>query len=809
LTLSGMRAILSAVPVNQTGEVAFPVESRCRGVMRQRRQCDLKLHPVVQAFVEEQGALGSLIKLLRDQPHPREPAVQALLLLREARTDLSDLEKIDAAIRASEVVDSTRTAPDLYCMLLCLGADTCSTVGKLAQAWSLLRRAESVSDGINHPDVRAMQLYSRACFHRRVGQIQEYFEFFEQALQSAGEQQHVKLLMMKSGDMARVGRQPEVERELMRHKGAHSPSLAFRLSLHRMFHFCETVQLPLARAILESVRNDPDRSTPFVKDHYVRPCREFMRFIKERWSLTRSGQAAAADPAPGEDVPDWLRTSDCLLARRPREALSRARDRIRGDLGNYLGRQDYEAFDHLRAELACGNAEAARRIIDIRHRRGNFHYLDDLFIARAALLGGKKQEAARHFAAVTAAAARYSAEGRLDLELRMACELGPCALMALSTTAGRCRAPLPPQPAEPSGKVEAEGEAVTLIGDSPAVVRMREAINSFAQLDVPVLITGETGTGKELVARGIHESGPRSEHPFIAINCGAISDNLLSSELFGHARGAFTGADSSRAGIFESAGEGTLLLDEIGSMSERLQASLLRVLESGRIRPVGVSSTRPIGCRVLAATNVPLEQLVREGRFRPDLYYRLRRVGIRLVPLRERGRDAVLLLAHFLQEGRSDGLRPAISASLEEAIMAHDWPGNVREVRGVAERMRIFSSEKLDYDISDAHFITGQELAAAAAPPPRGSSTGSVQERDPGESAVLWRLRSSPMRRLDRLRSLFSDHGKLTRAEVAELLQVSGRTASRYLKGLLAEGFIEKVKPTPSPRSHYFRLRST
>jgi transcriptional regulator with PAS, ATPase and Fis domain len=197
-----------------------------------------------------------------------------------------------------------------------------------------------------------------------------------------------------------------------------------------------------------------------------------------------------------------------------------------------------------------------------------------------------------------------------------------------------------------------------------------------------VLIVGETGTGKELVARALHEESERAAEPFLAVNCGAISESLLESELFGHESGAFTGARRAHRGLFEAAGRGTLLLDEIGDTSPRLQVALLRVLETGEVRPVGSSTSRKVRCRVLAATNADLTGMVGEGRFRKDLYFRLDRIAIRIPPLRERGEDILSLADHFLSEDRHDGHRPTMSEALKAALLAHQWSGNVRELRG-------------------------------------------------------------------------------------------------------------------------------
>jgi transcriptional regulator with PAS, ATPase and Fis domain len=208
-----------------------------------------------------------------------------------------------------------------------------------------------------------------------------------------------------------------------------------------------------------------------------------------------------------------------------------------------------------------------------------------------------------------------------------------------------------------------------------------------------LLITGETGTGKELFARAIHYNGPRSHHPFVAVNCAAIPQQLLESELFGHERGAFTGAHAAKPGLFEVANGGTLLLDEIGHLDIALQGKLLRALEDRAIRRVGSGKVSRIDVRVLAATHVDLARAVERGEFRSDLYYRLNVVSIVLPPLRERGSDALTLADHFVHTtGAEYGVpTPTLSDGARALIARYHWPGNVRELRNAMERATLLA----------------------------------------------------------------------------------------------------------------------
>jgi DNA-binding NtrC family response regulator len=227
-----------------------------------------------------------------------------------------------------------------------------------------------------------------------------------------------------------------------------------------------------------------------------------------------------------------------------------------------------------------------------------------------------------------------------------------------------------------------------ILGESGQVRRMCNLIDVAAQTDSTVLITGESGTGKELVARALHDRGPRRDEPFVAMNCAAMTESLLESELFGHARGAFTDAKNARVGLFVKAGSGTLFLDEIGDMPAGMQAKLLRALEARMVRPVGSDSEVAFRARIVAATNRDLESEIDEGRFRQDLYFRVNVIRIPVPPLRVRGGDVLLLAQKFAVKlaAKLDKKITGISAPAAERLLAYAWPGNVRELQNAIER---------------------------------------------------------------------------------------------------------------------------
>ncbi len=261
-------------------------------------------------------------------------------------------------------------------------------------------------------------------------------------------------------------------------------------------------------------------------------------------------------------------------------------------------------------------------------------------------------------------------------------------------------------------RVLREGRLPGIVFASPAMDRVARTIERVARTDASVIILGESGTGKELVASALHKASPRSEERLVAINCASIPENLLESELFGHERGAFTGAIKQTLGKFELANKGTLFLDEIGDMPMALQAKLLRFLQSRQFERVGGRQTLSVDVRVISATNQPLATLVSEGRFREDLYYRLNEILVELPPLREREGDTIVLAQHFLHLYNREMSRN-LRGFTEEALMAlgaHNWPGNVRELEHRVKRAAI---------MADGPLITPEDLELAASASPR------------------------------------------------------------------------------------------
>jgi two-component system, NtrC family, response regulator PilR len=314
-----------------------------------------------------------------------------------------------------------------------------------------------------------------------------------------------------------------------------------------------------------------------------------------------------------------------------------------------------------------------------------------------------------------------------------------------------------------------------IIGQSAKMRAIFDLIQTVAPQTSRVLITGESGTGKELVARAIHENSLRAQAPFITINCGAFPETLLESELFGYLRGAFTGANENRQGLFQAAHGGTLFMDEIGNMSLTMQVKLYRVLQEGKVRPIGSTEESDVDVRIIAATNKDFEKEIAEGRFREDLYYRLSVIPIQLPPLRERREDIPLLSRHFLETFRKTMEKPIESISPEamRRLESYDWPGNVRELENTMERaVALESCREVTLRVLPdriAGYSGGSALTAAEG--------GDVQF--PAEGVNFEKEIAEAERRYLQA-ALERTHG--VRTQAADLLKISYRSFRHYAK---------------------------
>lgn len=306
--------------------------------------------------------------------------------------------------------------------------------------------------------------------------------------------------------------------------------------------------------------------------------------------------------------------------------------------------------------------------------------------------------------------------------------------------------------------------ATRIVGESPPIREMWRLIERVAPTDKPVLIQGESGTGKELVARAIAEASPLRDQPIVTVNCAALPESLLESELFGHEKGAFTGAQAAKPGLFEVADGGTLFVDEIGELAPALQAKLLRVLEDGSLRRVGSIKQRTVRVRLLAATNRDLADEVRSGRFREDLYYRINVLTLKLPPLRDRGADLAMLVRHFA------GPDWELETGLLARLSTYTWPGNVRQLRNAIERAKILATgSRLEWMNFPPEIVSSSGTTVSEGPNPAGS------EQTPGGPLAL----DEANRQLV-LKAYHEAAGN--KSQAAKLLGVTRRTFYRLLE---------------------------
>ena len=385
----------------------------------------------------------------------------------------------------------------------------------------------------------------------------------------------------------------------------------------------------------------------------------------------------------------------------------------------------------------------------------------------------------------------YLTKPFVDIELRDALRRARAQRQLLAE-----RDAMRPRPApRAGGSLDALG---ALVGTHPSMRRALELARSVAASRTTVLMTGESGTGKSLIARAIHEQGPRRGKPFVELSCGSIPETLLESELFGHARGAFTGAHADKAGRFLAANTGTIFLDEINSASPAMQLKLLRVLQERRFEPVGSTQTVEVDVRVIVASNQPLERLVAEGRFRQDLYYRINVLTVDLPPLRQRREDIASLADHFLRMHAAELGRAIVgfTPGALEAIARFDYPGNVRELRNVIERACVLCQGQLitEEDLPAA-MLTSEPGRDAGASPTLAPAVATV----PGAAATLDEALREPERRilLDALEAC-----GWSRQRASDRLGINRTTLYKKLKahGLLDAGPKRVIVPGPSPR---------
>ncbi len=502
--------------------------------------------------------------------------------------------------------------------------------------------------------------------------------------------------------------------------------------------------------------------------------------------------------------PTWLLTAKSLLENKPQEALHWARLEQRAPF--HYRNVGFFQLNVLRSELSNRNIESAENEIKRITQINPDIPILAFFKARLALLQNRESDAASLLNTLGIHLDENQAWGRLHLELLLANELKPMTILRIGHFLhNRNQSIESPKQITSSIRLPQKplAQMDKIIGDSSIIKNVKTQIEKSKNLDLTILITGETGTGKELIAECIHECSQRSKEPFLKVNCAAVSESLLESELFGHEKGAFTGAHNDRKGLFEEAGKGTVFLDEIGDISPRIQTALLRVLESNEIKPLGSNFAKKIHCRVITATNADLAEMSKMQKFRQDLYYRLHRLPIHSPALRERKEDIPLLVSHFIRLITQNP--PELSSDLKDAMIKYHWPGNIRELKNEIERMVLMNSNKNVLGLGDLELNirlqVGLEIHSKTNDVILNGNTSTPSNNQKQNFA-------NALRRIEFIKKLFEKNINLTRQEIAKETNTSTFTTTRDLKQLLRENFIEKITPTPAPRTHFFRLKS-
>lgn len=634
-------------------------------------------------------------------------------------------------------------------------------------------------------------------------------------------------------------------------------------SCHNQASFPVYAMVPFINAIQIGAVNAAIPMLPEIRTHYKNrdllsvygvhrvQLELMMRHLPGVWVEpdTPYTQEEASLREAGIRLDTFMMTTRHLLEGRVEDALASARTYAANLGAPFFTLQRFDGYDMVRAELASGHVDGATAVLRKRFEHGTYSWIDNFFLARIAYRKGKPQTAEAAYHRTLNMARYYGAENRLLFECCLASEL-PAATLARWTATVLRNPPgqkpftvhtpsVPHAPSRKNGRVDRA--AAEFVGSGRLADTIRGRIRDYAKLDPPVLLVGETGTGKELVARQLHETGPRRAYPFTAVNCAGMSPTLLQSELFGHVRGAFTGATRARAGLFETAANGTLLLDEIGDMPLEMQAVFLRVLEMREYRPLGSDAPRRVRCRLVTATNRDLLGQIRAGTFRQDLFFRISGLTLRLPPLREHVEDIEALAMHFFRMFHPHPSRCGISADLLEALEGYAWPGNVRELRGIVENLCLLFADAETYTL-EMLLATAPGWLRAATPPPRSTPEQPailVEEAEGGwtPTPMVDRARDSAppvegkiaatrsgdvpapspstpyqvpprpgdgLTHLERLAACFAHHKRLRRKEIIVMLGISHGTATTLLHKLIEQGVVRKVEPTRSPRTHYF-----
>ncbi|PCJ56833.1 MAG: hypothetical protein COA79_17925 [Planctomycetota bacterium] len=778
---------------------------------------DGKYHPIVQCYLNS-NVLNNL-DLLKEKISPEEYSVFKIQkqLLDIIESDIKKSEKFyNKAVSELNNFLFKRDVPDhnLYFLCLIYWFSACLRLEKYVDAKFVKSNLDSALTDKLVPELIAEFYAIQGFYLRKVGMLREGLKSLSKSkkILDANNSKYPNHLITYGNLTCYFCTYPSIKKELSLFRKLQDQNLAPWDNIFNFFYSVEIGDLKTAWICYKKIPNFDNKKN--IVENKIIAYASIFKLLSLDWQVIKFSETEKKeiDSLIPLKYPERfnLITSDLVevFNKTYSKDLEIALELSRKTKHENSSESSWFYCIHLRIELSVGNVNTAELSLKRIKENGYDYFWNDWFQTRIELLKKNTDNARFYFNKLMKSIKKHHAEDRFNFEFKLSHEINITEFMKLFDNI------------KPSLKkavvVNAEKpQFKAIVGNSEKVTKLKESIAAVAPYDLNVMILGETGTGKEIAARSIHENSPRTSEPYIAINCSAISENLLQSELFGHVKGAFSGAVEYHKGIFEQAGNGTVFLDEIGDIDLKTQRALLRVLETKDIKPVGSSESIIIKCRIVSATNVDLEAKVAKNEFRMDLLQRLNRFVIKTYPLREKLDDLPELCHYFLNENQNFIGEVQLSPEAINALKMYDWPGNARELRNEMEKLRVINSDKTIYELIDLD--PKFSLVNINSIKNKDSSVSSMVDIDIISGKIeeennlpLKKLNdvllnsNNVMRRLTVIKDLFNHNPILTRAEIIKVMSVSHLTITRDLKLLIEEGFIKKVMPNKSPRSHYF-----
>jgi len=776
-------------------------------------------HPVVQALIK--GGIPAMQDYYKSLTHSLDPVNKAIYILINSST-IFEPEELKPLLKQTEIPIKDKIDSNLYILFLYYRSRLVIYVTQPYEVQSLWKQAESMVNKHTPNELKAMVVAMKGFVSFYKGDLENNIASIEQeiSLQKKGTFNYYTLIGKKSRAQAYMGRLKPYSKQFLSLGQSSSEKLSRLIPVYKFINAKESGDINEAQLFLNEIQKE------YAKYKFILP--STFKHMQQQLKLFLGN----LERFEYQDLNIYNKMLYHWKYNQPGKALEELKIYINEQVEDIIEDDEfiYNNFKIkeyiIQAELGVGNFKAAKQhLIWLKNIPGYLN--DDLEydFFRMEVMSGNDNLAAKHLARYLKILKKYKKETLLDLQISLSNELSITDFMKIYKMAELLiKEKKSDKESTNSPSKEMDIGALRIKGESVFSESLKETIKLYSTLDAHVLITGDTGTGKELVARALHEESQRSDKQYIAVNCGAISDTLLESELFGHVAGAFTGAAKSRKGLFEEAAEGTLFLDEIGEVSPKIQVALLRVLENNEVRPVGSSTPKKIYCRIVAATNADLMQKTSEGTFRKDLLYRLQKLEIKIPALKNREEDIIPLALHFLNENREGHVPASLSPDLKKSLKKLPWHGNIRELKNTIDRMRMLNSDKIKYSLEDLKNDSKFDIAfdwdkkeETILIQNDNSQTEEIKQigeisnlefnsKDKIEQII--NQGNATEQRINNLKTIFQQYPKLTRKQIAEILMIDRSTATKYLTILCEENYIEKIKPSASVRSHYFLLKN-